>query len=422
MGQGEPLACDARRPESAEMRLNFAALGLARLLQSPAANMPSPPSTAALTLPSHFLPLDTARRAACIAVALAGLLSGCQRARATAEVAEAPHALRVATPKAGGTSYELEYVGQVRAVRYAEVRSRVKGVIEAVAIDEGSPVKADQVLFSIRSHELQQELLKAKAATAAADAELKLSRIERDNTRMLFDKNVVSSAEMALADSKIEALAAQLEQAKAAQSQASINLTYTKVRAPFDGIVNRIPHKTGSMLSEEGALTTIADASEVFVYFRMSEREHLEYSAASPEERPRAVSLRLADGSLHPHQGVIDTVENEVDVETGNIALRARFPNPTGTLKHGSSGKVVIRTELPHALVVAQKSTFEIQGRLYVYVVDADSRARAREIVPKVRLSDSFVIAEGLTADERFVVEGVQKLKDGARVKPVPAS
>ena len=197
---------------------------------------------------------------------------------------------------------------------------------------------------------------------------------------------------------------------------------YAKVRAPFDGVVNRIPRKVGSVVAEDDLLTTIADASEVLVYFRISERDYLEYSNAASQAHQRQVSLRLADGTLHPHTGTIDAVESEINRDTGNLSFRARFPNPNGTLKHGSSGKVVLKTEVPSALLVPQRSTFEVQGRLFVYAVDGNSTTRAKEFVPKLRVGDSFVVASGLSLQDRFIVEGVQRVKEGMRVDAVPPS
>jgi membrane fusion protein (multidrug efflux system) len=225
---------------------------------------------------------------------------------------------------------------------------------------------------------------------------------------------------MALAQSKIDALDAKLAESKANESQTAIQLAYGKLRAPFNGVVNRIPHKVGSTIAEDELLTTLADTSEVFVYFRVSEREYLEYTSGAAASRPKAVALKLADGSIHPQPGTIDAVESEVDRETGNIAFRARFPNPAGMLKHGSSGKVVITTDVAGALVVPQKSTFEVQGSLYVYALDQDNTARARAIVPKMRLGDSFLVASGLTPQDRFILEGIQKVKDGDRVQTLP--
>lgn len=346
----------------------------------------------------------------------------CAHESTAKETVEPRQTFPIASAAPVDTSYEREYVGEVHAIRYAEVRSRLKGVIENVGIDEGETVEADRLLFSIRAKELQQELLKTRAAAKSVEAELKLATLERENTQMLFDKKVVSGAELALADAKIQALQAKLDEAKASSTQSAIDVAYTKVRAPFAGTVNRIPHKVGSLVDENDLLTTLTDTSEVLVYYRVSEREYLEYQGLPAERRPKRVALKLADGSIHPSLGVIDATESEFSKETGNIAFRARFPNPARTLKHGNTGKIVIKTELPQALLVPQKSTFEVQGKLYVFSLDSDSRAHAREIVPQVRLKDAFVVGSGLSPGERFVLEGVQKLKEGTRVDAVPAS
>lgn len=328
----------------------------------------------------------------------------------------------VVSPKPAEGAYEREYVGEVHAVRYTELRSRVKGIIETVAVDEGQSVKEGQLLFSISAREQEQELRKAQAQTKSAEAELRLARLEQQNTQMLFDKNVVSSAELQLAGSKADALAARLEETKASASQASINLTYAKVRAPFDGIVNRIPRKAGSVVGSEDLLTTLADTSYVYVYFRVSEREYLEYTGGDAADRVEEVSFKLADGSPLPELGRIDTVESEVSRDTGTLAFRAKFPNARGALKHGSSGKVVLKTPVKNALLVPQKSTFELQGRIFVYAVDAQNQVRAQEIVPKLRLKDAFVVASGIAESDRFILEGVQKVKEGMRVDVLPPS
>lgn len=349
-------------------------------------------------------------------LALAALAAGCSRASA-AQPSEDSTVFSVGSPKVIDTSFDREYVGEVHAFRYAELRSRLKGVIESVTVDEGAAVKKDQLLFTLSARELHQEQLQLRAAMKSAEAELKLARLEQENTQLLFEKSIVSDAEMALSAAKADALSARLEASKAQANQVSINLSYAKVRAPFDGVINRIPRKTGSVVSEDELLTTLADTSQVYVYFRVSEREYLEYAAGISTERPKEVAFKLANGTLHPEKGVIDTVESEIDRQTGNLAFRARFANAGKLLKHGSSGKIVIRTALQAATLVPQKSTFEVQGRTYLYVVDAESRAHAREILTKQRIGDAFVVASGIEARDRFILEGVQKVRDGMTVQ-----
>src|SRR5690606_34186396 len=295
-------------------------------------------------------------------------------------------ALPVATAASSTVQHEREYVGELHAVRYAEIRSRVNGQLERLAVDEGQQVEKDQLLFAIAATELRQEMLKARASTKRFAAELDLAQIERANTRTLFEKDIVSAAEVALADSRIESLQAGLEEAKANEKQATINAAYSQIRAPFPGTINRILKRAGAQVAEGDLLTTLSDASEVYAYFPVSEREYLEHRAAPGADGPERVQLKLADGRLHPHPGVIDAVDSQVDQRTGTLVLRARFPNPDGVLMHGSSEKVGLSASIAEALVVPQKATFEVQGQLYVYAVDEDNKAHARKIVPKLRL------------------------------------
>ena len=357
-----------------------------------------------------------------VGVLAVALLAGCSaKGEASAQAAEARLALPVASPVVADQFAEREYVAEIRAVRYAEVRSRIKGVIESVAVDEGQAVKAGDRLFTIDSRALKQEALAARAVAATAEAELRAGQTERENMQLLLDKNVVSKAEIALLDSKILTLKAKVEEARVGVRRAGIELGYATLSAPFDGVVNRIPRKAGSAVGEDELLTTLADTSEVYAYFRVSEREYLEYSAPAGA-RPKEVALKLADGSVFPGAGVVDAVESEFDKETGNIAFRARFPNAARLLKHGSSGKVVLRTEMRGALLVPQKSTFEVQGQLFVYALDADNTAKARRLVPRARLKDSFIVEAGLQKDDRFVLEGIQKVKEGSRIDVLAAS
>jgi len=322
----------------------------------------------------------------------------------------------VAAPAKAPATYEREYVGEVQALQRAELRARIKGRIEAVGMDEGQAVKAGQLLFSISAKELQQDLRRTRAAAASARAELKAAQLERTNTKMLLEKAVVSAAEMALIDSKIESDAAEVDEAMAHEGLAAVTLSYAEVRAPFAGIVSRIPKKVGSMVSDGDLLTTLTNTSEVFVYFRVSEQEYLEYAAVREQGRTKEVSFKLANGQLLSGSGVMDAVDSEIDRNTGTIAFRARFPNEGQLLRHGSSGKVVVKAQLQNAVVVPQKSTFEIQDHVYVYVVDQEGRAHARRIYPKLRLKDAFVVESGLTASDRFVTDGIQRVKDGARI------
>lgn len=350
------------------------------------------------------------------ACTLALIATACgNRGESAAEAAAPAPTFPVAVPQVRDVVVAREYVADVRAARYAEVRTRIKGIVEKVWVDEGKPVSEGQKLFTINVRARQQQLAEERAASLASEAELKAAQIELQNIQLLADKNIVSASERDLARAKVEMLRAKSEQAKASTTRVAYELDRAIVTAPFAGVINRIPYKAGTNVEENELLTTITDTHEILAYFALAEREYIRYRARA--DAPATVKFVLADNSELPGEGHIDSIASEIDPHTGTIAFRARFPNDEGILKHGSSGKVVLTTALHNALVVPQKSTFEVQGNIYIYVVDAANVVHARKLKVKERVGDVFVIDEGVTTTERYVVEGAQKLRDGLAVR-----
>jgi len=325
---------------------------------------------------------------------------------------------KVISPLVTDTVYQNEYVAEINALQNVEVRTRIRGFIENVYVDEGQMVKQGQTMFTISSKEYQQDLLKAKAALKSALAELKSSDIELENTKKLFDKNIVSKPELDVLESKVNALKAKVEEAESDEAQANLNLSFAEIKAPFDGIINRIPNKTGSLVEEGALLTSISNNKEVFAYFNVSEKDYLDYAFSKQEGKSKEVSLILANGTLYSHKGMIETTESEFDKSTGNIAFRAKFTNPEQILKHGSSGKVIVKTEVKNAMLIPQKSTFEVQENIYVFVVNKDNVVQLRKIVPSIRMPQLYVITSGLTAQDKFIYEGIQRVKEGDKIVP----
>jgi membrane fusion protein (multidrug efflux system) len=299
-----------------------------------------------------------------------------------------------------------------------EIRARVKGFIEKIHVDEGDAVVKDQLLFTLSSSEYHEDLLKAKAMLKSAIADAKVSELNVQNTERLVEKNVISRTELDIARSKLEALNAKIEEARSHEASANLRLAFTRIRAPFAGIIDRIPNKSGSLINEGDLLTTLSDNTEVFAYFNVSEKEYLEYASALKEKDVNSeVKLILANNQVHPYSGMIETVEGEFDKNTGNIAFRARFSNPGKILKHGSSGKVRIRHDIHKAMLIPQKSAFEVQDRIYVYVVDQENKVSMKSFVPMLRIPHLYVVASGLDVNDRIIYEGIQEIKTGTKVK-----
>lgn len=317
------------------------------------------------------------------------------------------------------TVYISEYVADIHSLQNVEIRARVKGYLEEVLIDEGDVVKAGQVLFKINNNRYREELLKAKALLKSAQAEAKLKELELKSTQTLVDKNVVSKNQLEIGQSKLDAANAQVEVAKSNESSASLNIELANIKAPFDGVINRIPNKVGSSINEETLLTSLSNNKEVFAYFNVSEREYLDLLFKRCVDEKKVVNLILANNMPYPLTGAIETVDGEFDKTTGNIAFRTRFKNPDNILKHGSSGKIQLKSELKKALIIPQKSTFEIQDKIYVYVVDKNNVAHMKLVKPLYRLRFLYVIESGsLLPTDRVIYEGIQQVNEGEKVSP----
>ncbi len=303
------------------------------------------------------------------------------------------------------TSFNKEYVADIQSVQNVEIRAKVKGYIAAILVDEGQRVHAGQVLFTIRPREYQAELMKAKANVKTAELDVM-------NTKVLADKNIVSQNELAAANAK-------LDEANAEENLAELYVSYTTIRAPFDGIIDRIKFKHGSLIDEGTLLTTISNNTSVYAYFNVSELEYLDYKSHVNDSGWNSAKLLLANNQLHKYPGFIETIEGEFDNNTGTIPFRAKFPNPELLLKHGETGKVQLKINLKNALIIPQRATFELQDKTYVYVIDQNNKVSSRNINVKQRLPNIYVIDAGLSTKDRILLEGIQSVKEDDQIQTV---
>jgi RND family efflux transporter MFP subunit len=317
------------------------------------------------------------------------------------------------------TSYTIEYIANIEAIQYIELKARVDGFVESIHVDEGQRVRKGQLLFRIGAQEYEAKLAEAKAATRRAMAEARTAEIEFRGVERLHGNGVVSETELQLAQAKLDALNAIVEEARSNERSVQLDLSYTRITAPFDGVIGRIAKRTGSFIESGDAVTTISDNSSVYAYFNVSENDYLALTRMMEEQGPSDIALRLSDQRLYPYPGSIETMDNSFIRGSGTIAFRASFPNPDGILKNGSSGMLSIRRTIQDAVIIPQRATFEVQSKTYVFVLDENNTAQRREVRIAQRLQHLFILAENdLAPNDRIIYEGMHHLRDGEKVSP----
>ncbi|WP_230981378.1 efflux RND transporter periplasmic adaptor subunit [Echinicola salinicaeni] len=318
------------------------------------------------------------------------------------------------------------YVCDIQAVQFVEVRAKVEGFVDGIFVDEGAYVKKGQPLFKLSSAELYEEVNSNQARLMQAKAEAQAAKLEMERLQTLVDKKIITSSELELAQAKFEMAQSGIMEAESMLKNAKTGLSYTTIKAPFDGIVDRIPFKTGSLVTTGDLMTHITDISEIFAYYKVNENEYLRFmreklESGEEEVIEKELTLVLSDGQEYPYKGKLETMEADFEKGTGSIAFRVRFPNPDGLIKHGASGKIKMTNEMDNVFLIPQKSSFEIQDFNYVYVLNEENKVQVRSFRPIKRFG-LFYVAEGFKNGDRIIFEGIQQVKDGSVIEPVNVS
>jgi RND family efflux transporter MFP subunit len=336
-----------------------------------------------------------------------------------------------------------EWIGTLDGLVNADVRAQVTGYLMIQGYEEGAFVKKGQLLFEIDPRpfqaaldQAQGQLAQAKATLANAQAVQRRTELDVERYTPLAKEQAASQQDLdnavqnnLAALATIETAKAQIKTYEAAVETAKINLEFTHLVAPIDGIAGRAQLQVGALVSPAtGAVTSVSTLDPIKVYFTVGEPQYLAFRKRFPtEESTRAdektlrIELVLADGSTYPHLGSFNFADRQVDVSTGTIRIAALFPNPNNILRPGGYAKVRVFVDVQHnALLVPQRAVSELQGGYQVAVVDGDNKVNIRSVTVGPQVDRRWVIASGLNAGERIVAEGVQKVRTGVRVNPKP--
>ncbi len=359
------------------------------------------------------------------------------------------HKIVVTSPVRKDVISTQRYVSQIHSCQHIELRALEGGYLEKICVKEGQAVKKGDLLFQILP-----TLHQARLDTEIAEANH--VEIELNNLHALLEKKYISDQAIALKKAELAKMKAKVDLVRA-------EMGFTKITAPFDGIVDRQLCQQGSLISEGDVLTTFSDNSKMWVYFNVPEAQYLEYVAELQPEAPKQpedssiqqvklveedkatvseqadginesesdgekavgppgfqrfrIELELANGKTFSQPGKIGAIEADFNNTTGNIAFRADFPNPAGVLRNGQTGTILVHSTLANVVVIPQRATFAILAKRYAYVVDKNNVVHQRDITIEAAQDDIFVVSEGLDKDDKIILEGIRQVRDGDKIK-----
>ena len=316
------------------------------------------------------------------------------------------------------------YPATIQGRQVVELYPQVSGTISRLLVKEGERVKQGQVLFIIDQVPYQAALRTATANVNAAQVQVDVAQLDYDSKMILFNEQVVSEYDLAMANNTLAIAKAGLEQAKAQETNARNDLSYTEVKSPCNGVVGTLPYRVGALVSPsfQQPLTTISDTEQMYVYFSLTEREVVsrmqqQGSFDKVVEAFPAVYIQMANGENYSLQGKVESISGVVEKSTGALSARAVFPNPNGILLTGSTGRIIVPQTHKDVIVIPQTATYEIMDKIYVYkVVDGVAQSA---IITVNALSDglNYIVLSGLNDGDRIIAEGAGYVREGMEIQ-----
>ena len=314
---------------------------------------------------------------------------------------------------------QTTYPASIKGVQDVEIRPKASGFLVQINVKEGQAVSAGQTLFVIDNETYQAQVRQAQAAVNTAQQQVNTAKLTYDNAQQLHQNKVIGDYELQTSKNTFESAKAQLAQANAALASAKEALSFCYVKSPASGVVGTLPFKKGALVSGSNVLTTVSNISSMDIYFSVTEKEGMLLSQHGLGSLP-AVKLQLADGSIYGHEGKVARMSGVIDQSTGSVQLIATFPNPERQLKSGATGKLIIPRQNTTAIVIPQSCVSEVQNKKFVYMLADGNKVKYSEI--KVDPQDdgnSYIVTEGLKPGDKYVTNGITKLKDGMEIVPI---
>lgn len=315
------------------------------------------------------------------------------------------------------TLIQNSFVADIQAKKNIEIRSRAAGIIQQIFVNEGQFVKKGQLLFKTNDAELRMERNKVLASLNQADADIRIAEIEVNQLQVLHAKDFVASNELNMAKAKLASTKAKRAYVYAELKAIQQKISFTSIVAPFDGLIDVIPLKEGSLVENGTLLTTLSQLNDIYAYFSIPENLYFELMAHDKMGKHQKIELILPNQKHYDYAGTLKTAEGEIDPTSGSIRFKVMFPNPNLLIKHGTSGKLVISEKEENAIIIPQKATFSIQDKTYVFVVEKNQKVKMRNIQISSTLNESYIINAGLKQNDIIVLEGSQSLRDGDVIK-----
>ena len=365
-------------------------------------------------------------------ILLPALLMLCISCSIEEKVESAPPNIPVFQTTAQEVPIYMEFVGQIYGFKDIAIRARVEGFLEGIHFEEGSRIKKGTLLYTLESQPFEAAVAEKMSMVAEAKTALAYTVSDLNRIRPLAEQNAVSQSDLDSSVALHEAAISSVEAAEANLRAANIQLSYTKIFSPINGIIGKTKAKVGDFVGRSPnpvILNTVSQIDTVLVEFFITESQYLHlgrrYLSSDPDTRDITdqtpnLELILADGSFYEHKGKYDFIDREVDPTTGAILIQASFPNPDELLRPGQFARVKGEIEVvQQGILIPQRSVMELQGMFSVYLINDTNKVEKRSVKVGPKIKDFWLIMEGLQSGDKIIYEGLQKVKEGMTVNPI---